>query len=283
MHGTRHWLVALAASAFLVGGLRAETPEIEVYVGTRKVQPKPAADPAAAPRAVAGLVETLRSATGSAIDSASRVTTRMLERAVPRWELPTVPVVVNVTIPPSPPSQSSIMPAGAFQPAGLGGGVGTPGLLPWVKSNATHELVPVRSEPREEPKPTIIVVREASPVVPVDAPGIRLSNEVLLATAALFGFALIGTILVATQRSAARARQPMPLAVAAGHVAVGGRDAGPLPQAEKFDLGPTYAEQIVQLQVAEKAGEDAMLLNILDQNLSLRAELADHETTHGER
>jgi hypothetical protein len=278
MHGYRLWLLALAASIGTGVGSRAETPEIEVYVGTRKVlpKPKPTPDPTAGPRAVAGLVDTLRTAAGSALDSAGKITTRMLERAVPRWELPTVPVVVNITLPPSPPTPSPIVPAGAFQTAGFGGSSGTPGLLPWVKAGATHELVPIRSEPREEPKPTVIVVREAAPtVLSAEPSGVRLSNEVLLATVAFFGIALVGTILVVTSRSAARHRRPEPLAVAAGHVAVGGRDAGPMPQAEKFDLGPTYAEQVVQLQVAQKAGEDAMLMNILEQNLTLRAELAN--------
>jgi hypothetical protein len=277
MHGYRLWLLALAATIGMDGGSRADASEIEVYVGTRKVLPKPMPDPTAGPRAVAGLVDTLRTATGSAIDSAGKITTRMLERAIPRWELPSVPVVVNITLPSSMPAPSPIVPAGAYQTSGFGGSSGTPGLLPWVKAGATHELVPVRSEPREEPKPTVIVVREAAPaILPTEAPGVRLSNEILLATVAFFGIALVGTILVATSRAAAaRNRKPEPIVVAAGHVAVGGRDAGPMPQAEKFDLGPTYSEQMVQSQVAQKAGEDAMLMNILEQNLTLRSELAN--------
>ena len=54
MHGNRLRLLALASSAQLGHGVRAETPEIEVYVGTRKVSPlpKPPADPATMPMRV---------------------------------------------------------------------------------------------------------------------------------------------------------------------------------------------------------------------------------------
>jgi hypothetical protein len=283
MHGYRLGLLALATAALLSEGLRAETSDIEVYVGTRKVLPKPKAapDPIAGPRAIAGLVSTVQSATGTALDSTSRIVTRMLDRAIPRWELPTVPVIVNVTVPPAP-APSPIVPTGAFQPVGLGGGAGTPGLLPWVKTNSTHELVPIRDEkPKDEPKPTVIVVRDHSALASMpESSGLRLSNELLLAIVAFFGVALIGTILAVAVRPSRSSRtvwggKPTPLPVAAGHVAVGGCDAGPMPVAEKFDLGPSYAEELVQLKVTQKASEDAMLLNILDQNLTLRAELAE--------
>lgn len=284
MHGYRLRLLALASSALLGQGVRAETPEIEIYVGTRKVSPlpKPPADPAAGPRAVAAMAHTIQSATGSALDSTGRVVHRLLERAVPKWELPQVPVVVNITVPPAPipaPIPSPIVAAGGFHQMGFTGSTGsaTPGLLPWVNSKAVHELVPVRSEPREEPKSTVIVLRETAaplPAMPVEAPGLKLSNEVLVATAAFFGFALIGTVLVAAVRSP-RATRTVPAGIRAGHMAVGGCDAGPLPlTAEKFDLGPSYAEQVVQEQAAVQASESAMLQFILDDNLTLQAELA---------
>ena len=288
MHGYRLRLLALASSALLGQGVRAETPEIEVYVGTRKVSPlpKPPADPAAGPRAVASAAHALQTATGSALDSAGRVVNRLLERTVPKWELPQVPVVVNITLPPTPaPAPSPIVAAGGFHQTGFTGSSGsaTPGLLPWVNAKAVHELVPVRSEPREEPKPTVIVVREAAPALPAlpaEAPGVKLSSEVLIATVAFFGMALIGTILAVAGRSSKSSwsffgRRPEPSPVREGHVAVGGRDAGPLPPtAEKFDLGPTYSEQLVLEQATIQAGENAMLQFILDQNLTMRAELA---------
>ncbi len=289
MHGYRLRLLALAASSVLGAQARAETPEIEVYVGTRKVSPlpKPPADPAAGPRALVTAAQTLQTATGSALDSAGRVMNRMLERAVPKWELPQIPVVVNITLPPAPaPAPSPVVAAGGFHQTGFSGSTGssTPGLLPWVNANAIHELVPVRGEPREEPKPTVIIVRDAAPALPampVEAPGVKPSSEVLIATVAFFGIALIGTVLAIAGRSSKTSwsffgRNPEPSSIRDGHVTVGGCDAGPLPlTAEKFDLGPTYSEQIVQEQATIQAGENAMLQFILEQNLTMRAELAN--------
>lgn len=280
MHGSRHRLVALALAALVGSVARAETPEIEIYVGTRKVAPlpKPSSDPTAGPRAVASVAHALQSATGSALDSAGKVMTRMLERAVPKFELPHVPVVVNVTLPPpAAPAPSPIVAAGGFHQTGFAGSSGAvaPGLLPWVNANSPRELTPVRSEPREEPKPTVIVVREAAPMLPQDTTGIKLSTEHLLAIAACFGIALVFTVLAIAWR-APRSARSAPATIREGHLVVGGRDAGPLfATAEKFELGPTFAEQRVQEQAATQAGETAMLQFILDQNLVLRAELAD--------
>lgn len=287
MNRYRLRLLALASVALLDLGVRAETPEIEIYVGTRKVSPLPKhpADPAAGPRTLAAAARTLQSATGSAMDSAGRAVNRLLDRAVPKWELPQIPVVVNITLPPVPvPAPSPVVAAGSFHPIGFSGSTGssTPGLLPWVNANAVHELVPVRSEPREEPKPTVIVVREsAPPTMPVEAPGVKHSSELLFATVAFFGIALIGTVYAVAGRPSKSSwslfgRRPESSPVREGHVAVGGRDAGPLPlTAEKFDLGPTYSEQLVQEQATIQAGENAMLQFILEQNLTMRAELAN--------
>lgn len=288
MNGYRSRLLILAASSILGATAQADSPEIEVYVGTRKVAPlpKPPADPAAGPRALATAAQSLQSATGSALDSVGRLVNRTLERAVPKWDLPSIPVVVNITLPQTPaPTASPIVAAGGFHPTGFTGSTGssTPGLLPWVNANAVHELVPLRGEPREEPKPTVIVVRENAAALPAEASGIRLSSEVLIATVAFFGMALIGTVLAVAGRTPkstwnvfGRRPEPIPVPVREGHVDVGGRDAGPLPlTAEKFDLGPTYSEQLAQEQATIQAGENAMLQFILDQNLTMRAELAN--------
>ncbi len=294
MHGFRMFAIVFAAMIVFGEHARGEAPEVEIYIGLKKVSPKPKlpVDPTAGPRAVEAVANRLQTASSEAFISAGRIMNRLMERAVPKWELPHIPVVVNVTLPPPvqlpPVPASPIVAAGGFHQTGFSGAAGSsaPRLLPWFRESS-QELVPVRSESKtkEEAQPTIIVVRESAPT-PVQAPrveepGIRLSSEIVIAVFVVFCVALFATILIASVRSNRISyrnqfsQRPIPLGVRDGHVAVGGRDAGPMPDTtEKFDLGPSYAE-IIQLEKAEAAaGESAMLQMILEQNLEMRAELA---------
>ncbi len=245
----------------------AQTPttvaDIEIYQGTRKVSPK-LLDAAAGPKAAAALASTLQDATHSALASTGNVIARILDRSMPKWEAPRLPVVVNITLPQ--PAGSPMMTAGGIQQVAASGS-GTPGLLPWAYANAVRDAVP---PPREESKPTVIIVREAAPAVALPEPaGVRISTETLLVA--------LGGILVGLGAMLWRSRTPA-TAVAkppATHATIRGLDIGPLPDtAEKFDLGPTYAEGLAHEKATEKAGETAILQHILEQNLTMRAEIA---------
>ena len=282
----RRWLVVSFAAVLLLAPVivKAESPptEIEVYYGTRKFAPipKPPADPKAGAKAVASVMAKVQNATCSALQSTSSLMTRLIERSIPKWEPPHVPIVVNVTLPPQP-AQPPIVVSGGIQTAGFSGSTSasTPALLPWVNGKNYPELMAERAEPREEPKPTVIVVRDSSR--PAEANGLTLSTEAVLFAVALFGIALCVTVL-ATFRRASRASDSHPFgsrfvsaSIREGHVAIGGCDAGPMPStAERFDMGPTMAEQLEQRKAAEKASENAMLQNILEHNLAMRADLA---------
>lgn len=265
--------VVLAALLGLAPVAAAESPAdaIEIYHGARKVAPlpKPPADPAAGPRAVAAVAATVEDATRAALQSTGSALGRLIDRGVPKWDAPRLPVVVNVTVPQPPAPAPPVMVAGGFQPtAGVAAGSAPPALLPWAY---TRDVTP-----REEPKPQVIVIREAAPAVAPalvpeprpEAGGVRLSAEAL---AAVFGSALVAALVALLWRVRPRAAGPAP--VPAQHLSIRGLDAGAMPPAQAFEIGPTYAEQAAEEQAAAAAGETALLQHILDQNLALRAEL----------
>ncbi|QEL14378.1 hypothetical protein [Limnoglobus roseus] len=282
MHGlhcrrVRHFLAAgllVLAPALAHAQSPTTVADIEIYQGTRKVAPKPV-DPTTVPKVAAVVAATLQDATSSAIASTGTVIGRILDRSVPKWEAPRLPVVVNITLPQPSPAASPVMTAGGFQPVAVGG-VGTPGLLPWAYANTARDATP--ATPREEPKPTVIIVREPAPV-PVAAvaalpepTGIRISNETLLL--ALGGVVIAAGVVLLRSRTPVAATATTVAKPAVPHATIRGFDVGPLPETmEKFDIGPSYAEEVAQNKADEKAGEAAVLQHILNQNLTMRAEM----------
>jgi hypothetical protein len=134
--------------------------------------------------------------------------------------------------------------------------------------------------PSQSPQPQVIVVREAAEPPSAARHGLTLSIELLAACS----IGLVG-VLFAGMAWARGSRQQKPAAVPAIHGAappvdpdgvhlMGKYNAGPLREtAEKFDIGPSYHEEIKQKKQVEESSNAAAVEFILSQNLALLAAL----------
>ena len=132
-------------------------------------------------------------------------------------------------------------------------------------------------------QPQIVVVREAAPTT-VAEPGITLHLESLLA----FGVGILGVLFAAivwARGSRTGGRSALPSAFVP-HVSFdpnlvqlsGQYNAGPKREpAEKFDIGPTYGDDVQQKQQLEAASNTAAVEFILNQNLALLTALNSME------
>lgn len=148
---------------------------------------------------------------------------------------------------------------------------------------------PAPATPATPTAPTVVVIREpnadarpapALPVAAEPARGVTLSTEMLLGIGigvAGLGFGFAGWRRRAASAAAARLNPPMPLGPMGGDgmLLMGKYNAGPCPtSAEKFDLGPSYADEQREKKKTEEQNQQAVLEFILNQNLALHAELA---------
>jgi hypothetical protein len=135
--------------------------------------------------------------------------------------------------------------------------------------------------------PTVVVIREVAPEVqrveiPVASPtlpeprGIVMTPELMIAA----GFGVLGLMftLAAWMRTfrydrpvlATVAAPPIGPTLADGVRLQGKYNAGPVPEtAEKFDLGPTYHDELNETKQIEVRNNEAVVQFILDQNLAL--------------
>jgi hypothetical protein len=133
-------------------------------------------------------------------------------------------------------------------------------------------------------QPQVVVIREPaeSRTAPETANGMTFNSATLLA----FGVGFLGLMFsIKAWSSAARKKDPALVPIfqtAAGPVVLdpnsvnlmGKYNAGPKPDsAEKFELGPTYDEQLLQKKKVEEANNAAAVEFILNQNLTLLAAL----------
>ena len=149
-------------------------------------------------------------------------------------------------------------------------------------SSATMQPSPAATNaPASQPQ--IVVVREAAPTTAVE-PRITLHLESLLA----FGVGILGVLFAAivwARSSRTVARSALPSAIAPpvsfdpNLVQLFGQyNAGPKREpAEKFDLGPTYLDDVQQKIQMEAASNTAAVEFILNQNLALLTALNSME------
>jgi hypothetical protein len=160
-----------------------------------------------------------------------------------------------------------------------------PANLPWLTPTQT-QTPPTQPAAVSTPQtPTVVVIRETAPdvhrvEVPVAAPtlpeprGVVMTPELMIAA----GFGVFGLMfgLAAWARGGRAARSQYapvvgPVLAVAGGVRLQGKyDAGPVPEsAEKFDLGPTYHDELQEKKHVEVRSNEAVVQFILDQNLAL--------------
>jgi hypothetical protein len=208
----------------------------------------------------------------------------------PREEPKPVPVVESRTIilagyagPFSP--QPAVYPSNA---PWLAPGVGVP-QIPLPAPIPIPAPAPAPATPAPAAPPTVVVIREPNadarpaPAMPAAAEqprGVTVSTETLLGIGvgvAGLGFGFAGWRRRAASAAHARMNQPAPPAPMGGDgmLLMGKYNAGPCPTtAEKFDLGPSYADEQREKKKTEEQNQQAVLEFILNQNLALHAELA---------
>jgi hypothetical protein len=248
---------------------------VEVFHGTRKIEPKPV-DFKPTTDAISTLSRHVSSASAEAWDSSHRYFAKLIERNSPKWDSFRSPVVVTVSVPPTIIQQVPVRTEGTIQPTSFAGATtssATPGYLPWV--NASRDVTPQPNA--ESAKQTVIVIRQAAPET---NPG-KLSPEMVLVAVGCFLVSMSCVIVALLVALRVRSTNPAIVpkesrsVVRDGHLAVAGWDAGPMPEsAQKFDIGPSYADQLADQKRVEHENENAMIQHILDQNLLLHAELS---------
>jgi hypothetical protein len=150
-------------------------------------------------------------------------------------------------------------------------------------------FTPLTSQPAAPPaqqqQPTVVVIREPAesrpaPAAPESARGLTLSPETLtiigLSIAGMFGMvALIRTTRRPTVIPPAPVSIVPPVPPDPNTVRLMGQyNAGPRPDtAEKFEIGPSYHDELKQKKVVEEQNNTAAVEFILNQNLALLAAL----------
>ncbi len=263
----------------------AEVPvEIEIYYGIRKVAPiAPPAPVVEAPathdtaRAADAFIETLRSVR-EGTDKFSQAAANLLNVIAERTATAPEPRQIVLASYASPALNTPIPHASEpwLAPQKLPGSLTPAGVS---ASTAATMATP----------PTIVVVREsasdraAAPEAAVPASpgqGLFLTTENLVALAvAGFGFLFgIAAMALGRRRTTVAPKAAEPLFVPAPEIdpnairLMGDLNAGPLPDtAERFDVGPTYLDEVKQKKQVEEANNSAAVEFILNQNLAMLA------------
>ena len=163
--------------------------------------------------------------------------------------------------------------------------------------------LPVAPAPQPAPQPTIVVVREPAETHAVEPTGIRISQELVAILAV--GFTCFTVLLVILVRMPKQVEAPVvsspvisspvmslpvapptPLVVPEQSVQTddalldGKYQMGPLPEtAERFDIGPSYHEELLQKKHDEESSRTAVVAQILSQNTALFDEIAKEKLT----
>jgi hypothetical protein len=161
---------------------------IEIYRGTQRVLPPPVRMEAGT-KAIGELTQQIQNVAGSSWKVTNELLSRSLARNFSKWELPQLPVVVNITVPPTVIQQVSLATVARHDSDVLLPRIGgattasassqvAPGYLPWAVAPASQSRAPNISEPLLSPvvpasyststaTPASIVATEASPTAPV--------------------------------------------------------------------------------------------------------------------
>jgi hypothetical protein len=164
----------------------------------------------------------------------------------------------------------------------MNGFIGTVGGKEKHDAEPRQIVFPNIAIPAASAQPQVVVIREPaeSHSIPETANGITFNVPTLIA----FGVGLIGLLFsVRAWSGASRHKHPAlapifqttqgPVALDPNSVNLMGKyNAGPKPDsAEKFEIGPTYDEQLLNKKKAEEANNAAAVELILNQNLALLA------------
>ena len=305
---TRGWRVQRLATAVVIWGgvgiVSAEEPgtfpltpstpppPLEIYYGTKKVSPVPrpvlppqpvllpqpvSLEPVApatakegpsyheSPRPGEALVETLHAVrdgtthvSAAAVNLLGKIATRVLTPPEPQHI-----ILASYGAPPPYPAPG-------------------PSSVPTPVPSTPTPPAPTVAPPTATTQPTVVVIREPAPEPrPSEPPrGFSVGLDSLVA----IGLGALGLVfgLVSWVRAG---RRELPVAIPTppapvspptppdnGVKLLGMYNAGPLPEtAEKFDLGPTYHEELQQKKQIEVANNQAAVEFILSQNLALLA------------
>jgi hypothetical protein len=221
---------------------RHATPRIEIISGVKRVNPPPSGE--AIVKGSRAAAELVRESTTSALAATNEAFTKVAERITPQIELPRWPLVVTVPI--------------AVQPS--------------VQPASHSELAPSPSTSLEPPPTQIVVVREVASHTVSQTIGLYfVAASVLVMAVVLFVVRTPRTIVPS-------AAAPLPAVVAEraevpveAVMMVGGVNAGTLPEAEKFVVGPTFDEAKQQAKHAADANAQAMVQHVLHENLAMQS------------
>jgi hypothetical protein len=126
---------------------------------------------------------------------------------------------------------------------------------------APHELPPTLTTPAQ---PTVVMM-------PTPAPVAAHTDWGLLAFGLLAGLGTAGGLVLWSRRTAVPPAPPPP---PPGARLIGGLYAGDITApAEKFDLGPSFQDEATLKAVAQAAAEEAVVQDVLKQNLAMMAAL----------
>lgn len=266
-----------------------DTPQVEVFHGAKKVWPRPVPPAPPPPKPVVpaeykgGPVVEVPGRASAAFEAAcvavkdgstsvSKAATNLLDRVADRMAVQTE--ARQIVLASYAPSVAPAAPVSVVAP---------PANLPW--------LTPVPTTPPTQPSavstpqtPTVLVIREPGEVQRVEVPvpmaalpeprGVVMTPELMIAA----GFGVFGLMVgLAAWARGGRAVRPQYVPLVAPALAGGpgvrlqGKyDAGPVPEsAEKFDLGPTYHDELHEKKQVEVRSNEAVVQFILDQNLAM--------------
>lgn len=274
-------------------------PPIEIYYGTRRVNPAPKPPAEVAPAAaVVPEATTPAASPGDAARTADAFidTLREVRDGTNKVSTAAAALLGKVAERTHPPEPKQLVVTNSATPAAL------PPLAnanaPWLAAPAPVAVPPTAKPTEPAAAPSVVVIREqVSEPKPAAAPAVvTLSAQTLVAC----GIAACGTVLGLLgwarggRKQVAAAVAPVPQVVPPeapldpNAVRLQGKyNAGPLPEsAEKFELGPTYHDEVRQKKLTEEQNNAAAVEFILTQNLALLAELnpgsaADPVVDHG--
>lgn len=258
-----------APPAQFPAGELATTPiEIEIYYGVNKVTPAAATEAVVespsthdAGRTAEAFLDTLRTfreGTNTVTTAAANLLNKVAERNAPAADSRHFILASYSTASPYPPLSDAN--------------------APWLVTRhnlPTLTAVPAATEAAAA-SPTFVVVREpASEAHPEPARGLFLSSENLIAfgvAAVAFLFGIMARARVVKSKRGEAIIAPEAAIDPNAVQLMGQYNAGPLPDtAEKFEIGPTFHEEVQQKKAIEEQNNVAAVEFILNQNLALLA------------